>query len=323
MNVHPDDSDDLRVAAVNLQYGGIDPDGSTARLDKTVAALDRLRPGVVLVQELTGLAPGPLDAPAWDMPLADRDRLVADAATWAHEAARSHLRHIAGRLGMTPVLGPPLPGQWRRMYTAVLVREDGGITVTGIGPAPMAVPGAENPPWTETVISVAGIARPLALYSVHLPARTAAGQLPYAQRLANVIAQRGMLSHAAGDWNSIPRTDQPAEKELAAMNPHLRPARMVLDDGPLRPDHAVDDVMTGTGLADVAASLPPGRRTPEELTPTGPAGSRVDRHYATAELANAAIAYQQIITGGSDHHMSMVSYDRTALAAAVPPGPRD
>jgi hypothetical protein len=227
----------------------------------------------------------------------------------------------AARLGMTPVLGPPVPGQWRRMYNAILVREDDDIKITGTGPPPMAVPGAENPAWCEAEITVDGV--PLALYSVHLPARTAVEQLRQAQRLANVIAQSGKLAHVGGDGNSIPRTDKPGEDELAAMSPHLRPARMVLDGGPLRPDYSVDDTFTGAGLVDLAAFLPPGRRVPAELLPTGRAGSRVDRHYATPELAAAAIGYWQLITGGTDHHMTMTIYDRAVLALAAPPGPRD
>jgi hypothetical protein len=314
----------LRIASVNLQFGGIGPDGSMARLDKTLAAVGSCLPHVICVQELTGLPPGPLDAPSWDMPLADRDRIAADAAGRAHDAARRHLRHIAARLGMTPVLGPPVPGQWRRMYTAILVRQDDGIQITGTGPPPMAVPGAENPPWTEAVITVAGIPHPLAFYSMHLPARSADEQRRHAQRLTNIIAQRGMLTHAAGDCNSIPRSDEPAEDQLRReMSPHLRPARMILDGGPLRPDYSVDDTFTGTGLIDVAAFLPPGRRVPAELLPTGLAGSRVDRHYATAGLADAAIGYRKMVTGGSGHDMTVVSYNQALLASAVPAGPRD
>jgi endonuclease/exonuclease/phosphatase family metal-dependent hydrolase len=314
---------ELRVASANLQYGGFGTDASTARLDKTVAALHQLRPRVVLLQELTGLPPVPVDAPSWDMPLADRDRMAAESAARAHDAARRHLRHIAARLGMTPVLGPPVPGQWRRMHTAILVREEDGIAITGTGPPPMAVPGAENPPWTQAAITVEGAAHPFVFYSLHLPARAAGLQLPHAQRLANLIAQDGRHSHLAGDANGIPRTDRPDEDSLAAMNPHLRPARMILDDGPLRPDYSVDDTFTGTGLVDIAASLPPGSRVPAGLLPTGPAGSRVDRHYATAALAETAIGYRQLVTGGSDHHLTMTAYDRALLAMAVPPGPRD
>lgn len=318
-----DVSRDLRIACANLQWGGIDKDDGRARLDKTVAALDRLRPHVVAVQEVTGMPPGPLDAPSWDMPLSARDRLATESAARTHDAARRHLRHIAARLGMTPVLGPPMPGQWRRMYTAILVRPDHDIEIIETGPPPMAVPGAENPSWTGAVIAIAGIPHPLALYSVHLPARMGIEQQRQAQRLANIIAQRGMLAHAAGDWNSIPRSDRPSEGDLAMMNPHLRPVRMVLDDGPLRPDYAVDDVMTGTGMVDVAAFLPPDSRSPAELAATGPAGSRVDRHYAAKELAGAATGYRQMDTGGSDHHLSMVSYDWSLLALAEPRGERD
>jgi hypothetical protein len=313
----------LHVASVNLQYGGFAPDGSTARLDKTITALGGLRPQVVLLQELTGLPPGSVDSPSRDMPLADYERLAAGFASRAHDAARRHLHHIAARLGMTPVLGPPVPGQWRRMYTAILVREEDGIAITGTGPPPMAVPGAEAPAWCEATVTAGGIPHPLSFYSVHLPARTVTGQRLQAERLANLIAQRGMLAHAGGDWNGIPRTDRHSEDELAAMSPHLRPVRMVLDGGPLRPDYTVDDLLAGTGLVNVAASLPPQSRLPADLMATGPAGSMVDRHEATAEMAEAAIGYRQLVTGGSDHHLTVTAYDWALLALAVPPGPRD
>lgn len=308
---------------MNLQYGGFDRDGSTARLDRTIAALNQHRPHVVLLQELTGLPPVPVDAPSWDMPLAQRDRIVAEAASRAHDAARRHLHHIASRVGMTPVLGPPVPGQWRRMHTAILVREEDGITITETGPPPMAVAAAENPPWTQAAITIDGVRHPVVFYSAHLPARAQALQIPYAQRLVNLIAQDGRHSHFAGDMNGIPRTDQPSEDRLGAMNPHLRPARMILDGGPLRPDYSVDDTFTGTGLIDIAASLPPESRIPEDLLPTGLAGSRVDRHYATPALAEAAIGYWQLDTGGSDHYGTITAYDWALLAMAVPPGPRD
>jgi hypothetical protein len=160
VSVHAGDRGDLRVAAVNLGCGGFDPDGSTARLDNTVAALQRLRPHVVLVQELAGLPPGPLEVLSWDMPLAARGRFAAGAEARAHDAARRHLWHIAARLGMAPVLGPPAPGQCPRMHTAILVREEDGIEITGTGPPSAAVPGAGNPAWTQVSVAISGAGIP-------------------------------------------------------------------------------------------------------------------------------------------------------------------
>jgi hypothetical protein len=78
-----------------------------------------------------------------------------------------------------------------------------------------------------------------------------------------------------------------------------------------------------TGLTGIAVSLPPERGDPAELTPAGRAGSRVDRHYATEELAAAAGGYRKLATGGSGHDMSMVICNQAVLASAVPPGPGD
>lgn len=317
------DTGELGVLSLNLQWGGFGTDGGTARLDKSITAIRESGAQIVCLQEVTGLPAGPLENPGWDIPLAERDRITAEAASRAHNAARRHLHHIAARAGMTPVLGPPVPGQWRRMYTAILIREDDGVTITETGPPPMAVPGAENPAWTQATARFPGIPCPVAFYSVHLPARTGMEQLRQAQRLANIVAQNGMLAHIAGDMNSIPRTDRPSDEELAGMNPHLRPVRMVLDGGPLRPDHSVYDTLTGTGLTDIAASLPSGRRVPPGLLPTGKAGSRIDLHLATGELAEAATGFRQFVTGGSDHDATMTVYDRAVLALARPPGPRD
>lgn len=314
---------EIRIMALNLQYGGIDPDGTTVRLEKSIAAVNEMRPHAVLLQELTGMPPRPLENPDWDMPLPDRERILHGAAAEMHEAARHHLHHVAVKTGMTPVLGPPVPGQWRRMHTAILLAEEPGMRIIGTGPPPMAVPGAENPAWCQVTIEVEGIPYPLDLYSVHFPARSALRQLLQAQSLANVIAQRGQLAHAAGDSNAIPRTDRPSEKDLAKKPPHLRTARMALDDGPLRPDYSVHDTLTGSGLIDIAAALPPECRVPADLTPTGHGGNRVDIHVATEETAAAASGYWQAATGGSDHAATMTIYARKALAEAVPPGLRE
>ena len=317
------DTGELRVAAASLQWDGIGRDGSEARLGKTLAVLDRWRPHVVLVQELTGLPPAPLDGAKWALPAAARNLRFENAVMEADAAATAHLARIARETDMSSVFGPPGPMQFRRMHTAILVREAEGIEITGTGPPAMAQPGVDGPAWCQAMLAVPGIPYEVDVYSVRLPAGSAAEQLRQAQWLANVIAWRGRLAHAAGDWNSIPRSGQPSEDTLRAMNPHLRPARMILDGGPLRPDYSVDDTLTGTGLTDIAVSLPPERRDPAELTPAGRAGSRVDRHYATEELAAAAVGYRKLATGGSGHDMSMVIYDRAVLASAVPPGSGD
>jgi hypothetical protein len=217
---------------------------------------------------------------------------------------------------MTPVLGPPMPGGWNGLYTAILVSKS--IQVIEAGPRPMAVPDAKNPAWTQAVIKAPGIPYPIAVYSVHLPSSNKAEQKENAERLGNHAFREGMLTTAAGDFNAPPRTEQAAEDELLNRKMHLRPVRMYLDDGPLRLDYGVYDTLTGTGFVDIAASLPN-----SDLAPTGQGGSRVDMQFATAEMAKAAIKYWLAKTNASGHAVTVVDYDRGALAAAVPPGPRE
>lgn len=305
----------FRVVSANLLNGGMDRSGSCERADKAIDAIGPLQASVICLQEVKGTRDRP-ENPGWDMPLAERDRIVRAALDRMHDAARRRLHYIADGLDMAPVLGPPMPGGWNGLCTAILVSK--GIEVTGTGPRPMAVPGAENPAWTQAVIRVPGIPHPIAVYSVHLPASNKAQQKENAERLANHAFQEGMLTTAAGDFNAPPRTEQATEDELLNRKTHLRPVRMHLDDGPLRLDYAVYDTLTGTGFVDIAASLPHA-----DLAPTGQGGSRVDWQLATGEMARAAIRYRLARTGASDHAFTVVDYDRAALAAAVPPGPRD
>jgi hypothetical protein len=203
----------LSIGSVNMLHGGFGPGGSLARLDTFTAAVERLGLRAVMLQELPGLPPGSPPAPSRNMPLEGYDRIAAGSARLQHDAARSHLERIAGRTGMTGVLGAIVPGQGRRLYTAILVRESGGITITGTGPPPMASPGAEDPPWCQATIEIEGVPHPLDLYSVHFPARMAVEQLRQAQRLANLVIQRGRLAHLAGDWKRHPATGRAGRRQ--------------------------------------------------------------------------------------------------------------
>lgn len=204
------------------------------------------------------------------------------------------------------------------MHNAVLVSPD--LEVMSAGP-PVPVPGSSAPAWAEAVIRIPGVRHELAVWSVHLPARSAALQRVQAEWLASRLAQEGRLTILGGDWNSIPRGEKSAEEDLRAMNPHLRASRMVrVNDWELKPDYAVDDVLRTTGLEDAAACLPADRREPPGLAATGRSGTRADRFYATAQLVPALCGYRQTDEGGSDHHAIMISFDRQALGEAVPVG---
>ena len=82
-------------------------------------------------------------------------------------------------------------------------------------------------------------------------------------------------------------------------------------------------MLASVGLEDAAAFLTPGQRQPADLTATGiNGGGRVDRIYLTFDLTEAAAAYIQQDTGGSDHQALMLTLNTARAATAIPPGPR-
>jgi hypothetical protein len=288
----------LRVARAGLQSGGIDAaTGSRSRWETTVAALRDTSAHVVLVQEMAAHPPHRL---------------------------RAHLWRAANALGMTPVLGPPGPGPVPGLgnHPAILVAAGAGLRIIDDGSPLWGPGGGALPSWCHALVEVPGLAHPLAFYSAHLPARSAVAQLAQAEELASVIAQRGELTIAGGGWNCFSPADHLTTGELAAMPPQLRPSRLRrrADDGAWVPNYDVDDCLTGIGLVDVAADLPPGEREPAELTATAGPGGRIDRFYVTAGLDAAAGRYQQRDSGGSDHQMLVFHLDVSAAAELVPPG---
>jgi len=186
--------------------------------------------------------------------------------------------------------------------------------------------GGPLPSWCQALLYVPGITHPVAVYSVHLPARSAQEQRSQAQRLASVIAQKGEITIAGGDWNCFPRNGA-ALRDLGDMPPHLRPPRMHTRPGPggtlkLEPNYDVDDILTGVGLTDAAASLPPERRDPPALTATSIYDNgRIDRFYLTPGLREAAEQYIQVGTDGSDHHALMLIISRDKASTVTPREP--
>ena len=288
-------SGELRVAVANLEYGGLSEKGDDSAWCKSIARLLDWAPDVLLLQEVNGRAPYRLHA---------------------------HLWRTANELGMTPVLGPASPDSVSGNHPAVLVGTAGGLRIVDAGPPPYPAGGAA-PAWCEAQVAVPGMRHPVWLISVHLPARSATSQRIQAERLACLAAQRGGLVIAGGDWNGYAPADQLAQPALAELPAHLRPARMRLGaDGRLEPDYHVHRALASVGLADAAAELPAGRRTPPELTPTGvTGGARIDRIYLTGSLVPALERYEQAATGGSDHQALLLTLSTDAAADVTPPPP--
>jgi endonuclease/exonuclease/phosphatase family metal-dependent hydrolase len=293
-------SGQFRIASVNLHYAGVSRGGDDSRWQASMTALRAWDPDIVLLQEMA--------APAG---------VIA--------GLHAHLWRTANELGMTPLLGPPGPLSVTGNHPAILVKTSRGLTILDAGPPLWAGGGGPAPAWCQALVQVPGIPHPVAVYSVHMPARSADEQRSQAQRLASLIAQKGEIAIAGGDWNSFPRNGG-ALRDLHDMDPHLRPPRMHTRPGPggveLEPSYDVDDILTGVGLADAAACLPPERRDPPALTATSSNDNgRIDRFYLTPGLPEAAGQYIQADTGGSDHHALLLILSRSETAAITPREP--
>jgi endonuclease/exonuclease/phosphatase family metal-dependent hydrolase len=288
-------SGELRVSVSNLEYGGLSGTGDDSAWCKSMAWLLDWAPDVLLLQEVNGRAPFRLHA---------------------------HLWRTANELGMTPVLGPASPDSVSGNHPAVLVNTVAGLQILDAGPPPYPAGGAA-PAWCEVQVTVPGMTHPVWFISVHLPARSATSQHIQAERLACLVAQRGGLVIAGGDWNGYAPADQLTHPVLEELPAHLRPARMRLGaEGRLEPDYHAHRALASVGLADAAAELPAGRRTPPELTPTGiTGGARVDRIYLTGSLVPALERYEQAATGGSDHQALLLTLRTGAAAGITPPPP--
>jgi endonuclease/exonuclease/phosphatase family metal-dependent hydrolase len=297
----PPQDDQFLVASCNLNYAGIAPGGDDSRWQASMTVLRGWAPDIVLLQEM-----------------------ATPAGTIA--GLQKHLWRTGNELGMTPLLGPAGPLSVTGNHPAILVATSRGLRILDAGPPPFTDPGSPAPSWCHAVLQVPAIPHPVAVYSVHLPARSAQEQLSQAQRIASLAVQQGMLTIAGGDWNSFPR-DSAALRDLARMDPHLRPPRMRTRPGPagtmlLEPNYDVDDVLTGAGLTDAATSLPPDRRDPPDLTATSiNDNGRIDRFYLSPGLPAAVERYVQARTGGSDHDTLMITLSRAAAAALTPAEP--
>ncbi|WP_433227570.1 endonuclease/exonuclease/phosphatase family protein [Actinomadura formosensis] len=283
----------IRVASVNWNYGGIDADGSDARWHQTVEALRRARPQVVLCQELG--VPQP-----------------------ALRQSR-HVRRTANALEMEPVLGPVVPAARSALHTAILVdTHTTGWRIVDDGPYPGTDPSTAHA-WCMVELHIPGLDRPLCCFSVHFPARSAVAQLSQAQYLGALVALRPQLALIGGDFNCYPRGGPSVTAdELERLPRHLQVTRCRQDpQGRPEANYDVDDTFARAGLIDIAAHLPPTRRDPPHLRPTGRGGARVDRVYGSPELATAATLYRHITTG-SDHDALVLDLDLVCVADAPP-----
>ncbi|TYB47809.1 endonuclease/exonuclease/phosphatase family protein [Actinomadura chibensis] len=289
--------DTLRIASVNWQYGGLDPDGTDERWRQTVDVLGEVGAHVVLCQEFG--VPQP-----------------------ALQLSR-HVRRTANALGMEAVLGPVPPGARSALHSAILVdtRTIGLRIETEVPYTHSRFGGTQHESWCGVRLRLPGLEDPdqvLDCYSVHLPARSAVEQLSQAQTLAALLTAPERLVLAGGDFNGYPRGGPAVTAdELERLPPHLRVTRCRDGaDGRLEANYDVDDVFARARLFDLAYSLPAELRHPPELRATGRGGARVDRAYASPELATAATGYWQVPIG-SDHDGLVFDVNLAALRQVI------
>jgi hypothetical protein len=273
------DHDAIRIASVNLLDGGLDPDGSDARLQQSAAALRNWEPHMVLAQELH--APG-------------------------EELVRRQFRSLANALGLEPcALGQPRGS--RRLRTGILA-DTSVVEVIDDGPPPAL----DAPFWAEAIVRVRATGTVLSLASVHAPATTATGQGVEAERLATRTAQRGLLAVAGGDWNCYTPADGLTEEEVSSLPSHLRPARARITADRVTANYDVHYTLAAVGLTDPVPALPPDRREPPDPPGTGShPRARIDRFYLwpPRQLPPAVRCYHQKPNPGSDHQIIMICLD--------------
>ena len=153
-------------------------------------------------------------------------------------------------------------------------------------------------PWSEALLTVAGIPCPVRFYSILLPDRSKTRQRQYAGQLVGRVTALaragGELAFAGGNWNCLAPVDNYTQPQLRRMpeRSHLAAIDMWWD-GTLEPVLDVHNVLDEAGLADVAAIVPPRYRYPPELRPTG-RGGRACRAYATRDVVKAVGSYRQV-----------------------------
>jgi endonuclease/exonuclease/phosphatase family metal-dependent hydrolase len=200
-------------------------------------------------------------------------------------------------------------------HTAILVATCHGLRIVNQWPPP----GGPRVPWCSAEVTVPGIAGPLHLYSVHFSARSLGEQLRAAELVASYASQQAPAL-VGGDFNGYPRAGPvPAASQLRALRPHQQLVRACRGpDGTLSPSYDVDDLLTGAGLTDMAGALPAARRDPAGLSGTAEDGTaRLDRCYATPDLAAAAVSCRQLPIG-SDHDAVAFTFDTSILGGQAP-----
>jgi len=278
----------LTVASVNFIGASTSAGDGGERRQALTGLLQAESPHVVLCQEMRSQVPGDL---------------------------YKDLQAVARALGMTArsVICAPGAAAGEQAYTAILVSDSAGLDVAATGPD-------DGQPWSEALLLVPGVPRPVRFYSVHLPGNSSVHQKHHASMLASraagLAAGGGELAFVGGSWNCLAPADGYSQEQLAAVPPSARPAQVrALPDGTLEPVLDVHYLLHGIGLADVAAAVPPEHRNPPELTPTGPAG-RTCRAYAARVLVTAVTSYRQVSNDASDDLLVMTigpGADRASL----------
>jgi hypothetical protein len=263
-----------------VSFSGTGADSREGRRQVLAGLLHAEPAQVVLCQQVPGEEPDDI--------CRDLQSAVREAGMTAVAIRRASYPHLAGG-----------PGR----HTAILVRGGAGLDIVSAGPADV--------PWSEALLTVAGIPRPVRFYSTWLPDGSKTLQRQHATQLAGRVTALaragGELALAGGNWNCLAPADNYTQPQLRRMpeRPHLAAIDMWLDDT-LEPVLDVHNVLDDAGLADVAAIVPPRRRYPPELRPTG-RGGRTCRAYATRDLAKAVGSCRQVRNDKGDDLLVMAT----------------
>ena len=239
----------LTVALVN--FSGTGADSGEDRRQVLAGLLRAESAQVVLCQQVPGEEPDDI--------CRDLQSAVREAGMTAMAVRRASQPDPAGRPGC---------------HTAILVRGSAGLDIVDTGPADV--------PWSEALLTVAGIPHPVRFYSTSLPDGSKTRQRQYATQLAGrgtaLARADGELAFAGGNWNCLAPADNYTQPQLRRMpeRSHLAAIDMWCDDT-LEPVLDVHNALDDAGLADVAASVPLRYRYPPELRPTGRGGAHLPR----------------------------------------------
>ncbi|MEU5425898.1 endonuclease/exonuclease/phosphatase family protein [Streptomyces olivoreticuli] len=314
--------DEFRVASWNVQHNGIDRDGSDRRRRVALGVLSRIRPHVVLRQEMTGAAAqGEHDRWAEAVHLGRREERGAD------DPSRDDVPFVSYLAAPKPDESPNPTGVF--VDPVVCLPEGYYEHVAGVWH-----------PICNPVVRIKGTETSLSVASFHLCYYDADQRAAEARRLTT-LGKPGMAAIIGGDCNSFPHRERDETTRLpdwtAVGDSSYYEHRTIERDGQRVSDTRPDEILAGPRpggqppvfieLGHYAATVL-GQR--QALEPTASLWRtdqgerrRIDRIYVTPQLAPALKRLEVITTRevreASDHALVLATFQLSALRSALSP----